>query len=64
MTRLEILSNQLQQSKEEFDKESFEFKTQKSICQKLESQFDSSLCIDPSNLKDQIQEIVIEQQKN
>ena len=63
VTRLEILSNQLQQSKEEFDKESFEFKTQKSICQKLESQFDSSLCIDPSNLKDQIQEIVIEQQK-
>ena len=63
VTRLEILSNQLQQSKEEFDKESFEFKNQKSICQKLESQFDNTLCIDPSNLKDQIQEIVIKQQE-
>ena len=63
VTRLEILSNQLQQSKEEFDKESFEFKNQKSICQKLESQFDNTLCIDPNNLKDQIQEIVIEQQE-
>ena len=63
MTRLKILSNQLAQSKEEFERESFEFENQKRLCQKLESQFDNTLCIDPSNLKDQIQEIVIEQQE-
>ena len=63
VARWEILSNQLHQSKEEFDKESFEFENQKRLCQKLESQFDNTLCIDPSNLKDQIQEIVIEQQE-
>ena len=61
--RLKILSNQLAQSKEEFERESFEFENQKRLCQKLESQFDNTLCIDPSNLKDQIQEIVIEQQE-
>ena len=63
LTRLEILSNQLYQSKEEFDRESFEFENQKSLCQKLKNQFDSTLCIDSSNLKDQIQEIDIEQQE-
>ena len=63
MTRLKILSYQLAQSKEEFERESFEFENQKRLCQKLESQFDNTLCIDPSNLKDQIQEIVIEQQE-
>lgn len=63
VARWEILSNQLHQSKEEFDKESFEFENQKSLCQKLESQFDNTLCIDPSDLKDQIQEIEIEQQE-
>lgn len=63
VTRLEILSNQLHQSKEEFDKESAEFEKQKYARQKLENQFDNTLCIDPGNLKDQIQEIVIEQQE-
>ena len=63
VTRWEILSNQLHQSKEEFDKESAEFEKQKYARQKLESQFDNTLCIDPSNLKDQIQEIDIEQQE-
>lgn len=63
VTRLDILSNQLHQSKEEFDKESAEFEKQKYARQKLESQFDNTLCIDPSNLKDQIQEIDIEQQE-
>ena len=61
--RLKILSNQLAQSKEEFERESFEFENQKSLCQKLESQFDNTFCIDPNKLKDQIQEIVIEQQE-
>ena len=63
VARLKILSNQLAQSKDEFERESFEFENQKSLCQKLESQFDNTLCIDPGNLKDQIQEIVIEQQE-
>ena len=63
VARWEILSNQLHQSKEEFDKESFEFENQKSFCQKLKNQIDNTLCIDSSNLKDQIQEIVIEQQE-
>ena len=63
VAKLEILSNQLSQSKDEFERESFEFENQKSLCQKLESQFDNTLCIDPGNLKDQIQEIVIEQQE-
>lgn len=62
VTRLEILSNQLAQSKEEFERESFEFEKQKSLCQELKNQFDNTLCIDPSNLKDQIQEIDIKQQ--
>lgn len=61
--RLKILSSQLAQSKEEFERESFEFENQKSLCQKLESQFDNTLCIDPNNLKDQIQEINIKQQE-
>lgn len=61
--RLKILSNQLAQSKEEFERESFEFENQKSLCQKLESQFDNTLCIDPSDLKNQIQEIDIKQQE-
>ena len=61
--KLEILSNQLHQSKEEFDKESAEFEKQKYARQKLESQFDSTLCFDSSNLEDQIQEINIEQQE-
>lgn len=63
VARWEILSNQLHQSKEEFDKESFEFENQKSFCQKLKNQIDNTLCIDPSNLKDQIQEIDIKQQE-
>ena len=63
VARWEILSNQLHQSKEEFDKESAEFEKQKYARQKLESQFDNTLCIDPSNLKDQIQEIDIKQQE-
>ena len=63
VTRLEILSNQLHQSKEEFDKESAEFEKQKYARQKLESQFDNTLCIDPSNLEDQIHAIDIEQQE-
>ena len=63
VARLKILSNQLAQSKEEFDKESAEFEKQKYARQKLESQFDNTLCIDPSNLKDQIQEIDIEQRE-
>ena len=63
VARWEILSQQLAQSKEEFDKESAEFEKQKYARQKLENQFDNSLCIDPNNLKDQIQEIDIEQQK-
>lgn len=63
VTRLEILSNQLHQSKEEFDKESAEFEKQKYARQKLENQFDNTLCIDPSNLEDQIHAIDIEQQE-
>lgn len=63
VTRLEILSNQLQQSKEELDRERNEFETQTRLRQKLESQFDNTLCIDPNNLKDQIQEIDIKQQE-
>lgn len=63
VARWEILSNQLHQSKEEFDKESFEFENQKSFCQKLKNQIDNTLCIDPSDLKDQIQEIDIKQQE-
>ena len=61
--RLKILSNQLAQSKEEFERESAEFKNQKSLCQKLKNQIENTLCIDPSNLKDQIHEIGIEQQE-
>jgi len=63
VARWEILSNQLHQSKEEFDKESAEFNRKKDFCQGLKSQFDNTLCIDPSNLKDQIQEIDIKQQE-
>lgn len=63
VARWEILSNQLHQSKEEFERESFEFENQKSLCQKLKNQFDNTLCIDSNNLKDQIQEIDIEQQE-
>lgn len=63
VAKLGILSQQLAQSKEEFDKESAEFEKQKYARQKLESQFDCTLCIDPSNLKDQIQEIDIKQQE-
>lgn len=63
VARLGILSNQLAQSKEEFERESFEFENQKSLCQKLENQIENTLCIDPDNLKDQIQEIVTEQQE-
>ena len=62
VARLGILSQQLAQSKEEFDKESFEFENQKSFCQKLKNQIDNTLCIDPSDLKNQIQEIDIKQQ--
>ena len=63
VARWEILSNQLHQSKEEFDKESAEFEKQKYARQKLESQFDNTLCIDSSNLEDQIHAIDIEQQE-
>lgn len=63
VARLGILSNQLAQSKEEFDRESFEFENQKNLCQKLKNQIENTLCIDPSNLKDQIQEIDIKQQE-
>ena len=63
VARWEILSNQLHQSKEEFDKESFEFENQERLRQTLESQFDNTLCIDPSNLEDQIHAIDIEQQE-
>lgn len=63
VAKLEILSQQLTQSKEEYDKESAEFKNQKSLCQKLKNQIENTLCIDPSNLKDQIHEIGIEQQE-
>lgn len=63
VARWEFLSNQLHQSKEEFERESFEFENQKSLCQKLKNQFDNTLCIDSNNLKDQIQEIDIEQQE-
>lgn len=63
VARWEILSNQLHQSKEEFDKESAEFNRKKDFCQGLKSQFDNTLCIDPNNLKNQIQEIDIEQQE-
>lgn len=63
VTRWEKLSQQLAQSKEEFDKELAEFNRKKDFCQGLESQFDNTLCIDPSNLKNQIQEIDIEQQE-
>ena len=62
VARLGILSQQLAQSKEEFEKESFEFENQKSFCQKLKNQIDNTLCIDPSDLKNQIQEIDIKQQ--
>lgn len=63
VARLGILSNQLAQSKEEFERESFEFENQKSLCQKLKNQIENTLCIDSSNLKDQIHEIDIEQQE-
>ena len=63
VARWEILSNQLHQSKEEFDKESAEFNRKKDFCQELKNQIENTLCIDSSNLKDQIQEIVIEQQE-
>lgn len=63
VTRWEKLSQQLAQSKEEFDKELAEFNRKKDFCQGLESQFDNTLCIDPNNLKNQIQEIDIEQQE-
>ena len=63
VTRLKILSNQLAQSKEEFERESFEFENQKSLCQKLKNQIENTLCINPNNLKDQIQAIDIEQQE-
>ena len=63
VARLGILSNQLAQSKEEFDKELAEFNRKKDFCQGLKSQLNNTLCIDPSNLKDQIQEIVTEQQE-
>lgn len=63
VARLKILSNQLAQSKEEFERESFEFENQKSLCQKLKNQIENTLCINPNNLKDQIQEIDIEQQE-
>jgi len=63
VARWEILSNQLHQSKEEFDKESAEFNRKKDFCQGLKSQLNNTLCIDPSNLKDQIQEIDIKQQE-
>ena len=63
VAKLGILSQQLAQSKEEYDKESAEFKNQKSLCQKLKNQIENTLCIDPSNLKDQIHEIDIEQQE-
>ena len=63
VARLGILSQQLAQSKEEFDKESFEFENQERLRQTLESQFDNTLCIDPSNLEDQIHAIDIEQQE-
>ena len=63
VARWEILSNQLAQSKEEFERESAEFNRKKDFCQELKNQIENTLCIDPSNLKDQIQEIVIEQQE-
>lgn len=63
VARWEILSNQLHQSKEEFDKELAEFNRKKDFCQGLKSQLNNTLCIDPINLKDQIQEIDIEQQE-
>ena len=54
VARLGILSQQLAQSKEEFDKESFEFENQERLRQTLESQFDNTLCIDPSNLEGRV----------
>ena len=63
VARWEILSNQLHQSKEEFDKELAEFNRKKDFCQGLKSQLNNTLCIDPNNLKDQIQEIDIKQQE-
>lgn len=63
VARLEKLSQQLAQSKEEFEKESAEFNRKKDFCQGLKSQLNNTLCIDPNNLKDQIQEIDIEQQE-
>lgn len=63
VARLKILSNQLAQSKEEFEKESAEFNRKKDFRQGLKSQLNNTLCIDPSNLKDQIQEIDIEQRE-
>lgn len=63
VTRLDILSNQLHQSKEEFDKELAEFNRKKDFCQGLKSQLNNTLCIDPSDLKNQIQEIDIKQQE-
>lgn len=63
VARLEKLSQQLAQSKEEFEKESAEFNRKKDFCQGLKSQLNNTLCIDPNNLKDQIQEIDIKQQE-
>lgn len=63
VARWEILSNQLHQSKEEFDKELAEFNRKKDFCQGLKSQLNNTLCIDPSDLKNQIQEIDIKQQE-
>ena len=63
VAKLGILSQQLTQSKEEFDKESAEFNRKKDFCQELKNQIENTLCIDPSNLKDQIQEIDIKQQE-
>lgn len=62
-TRFEILSNQLAQSKEEFERESAEFNRKKDFCQELKNQIENTLCIDPSNLEDQIHAIDIEQQE-
>lgn len=63
VARWEILSNQLHQSKEEFDKELAEFNRKKDFCQGLKSKLNNTLCIDPSNLEDQIHAIDIEQQE-
>ena len=63
VARLGILSQQLVQSKEEFDRELAEFNRKKDFCQGLKSQLNNTLCIDPSDLKNQIQEIDIKQQE-